>query len=164
MMNLTRWEPFRDLATLSERMNHLFSDPLIRLAPTEAVGGWLPPVDIMEEGDRVVLRAEIPGVSRDDIDVSVENGTLTLRGEKKQEQQVDTENAYRLERFYGSFSRSFVLPTRIDAEHIKATYRDGVLEAVLPKAEEARPKKIKVQAAVEEAGTPPQAKQIRAAS
>ncbi|OLD64610.1 MAG: molecular chaperone [Acidobacteria bacterium 13_1_40CM_2_68_5] len=144
-MNLMRWEPFRDFATLSDSMNRVLNDPLFRLAPTETVGSWLPPVDIEEEGDRVVLRAEIPGVSRDDIDVSVENGTLTLRGEKKQERKIEAENADRLERFYGSFSRSFVLPTRINAERIKATYKDGVLEVVLPKAEEARPKKIKVQ-------------------
>jgi len=128
-------------------MNSVLNDSLFRLAPTETVGSWLPPVDIEEESDRVVLRAEIPGVSRDDIDVSVENGTLTLRGEKKQERKIEAENAYRLERFYGSFSRSFVLPTRINAERIKATYKDGVLEVVLPKAEEAKPKKIKVQGA-----------------
>ncbi|PYT14358.1 MAG: molecular chaperone [Acidobacteria bacterium] len=146
-MNLIRLEPFRDFATLSDSMNSVLNDSLFRLAPTETVGSWLPPVDIEEESDRVVLRAEIPGVSRDDIDVSVENGTLTLRGEKKQERKIEAENAYRLERFYGSFSRSFVLPTRINAERIKATYKDGVLEVVLPKAEEAKPKKIKVQGA-----------------
>src|SRR3989442_14109489 len=100
-MNLMRWEPFRDFATLSDSMNRVLNDPLFRLAPTETVGSWLPPVDIEEEGDRVVLRAEIPGVSRDDIDVSVENGTLTLRGEKKQERKIEAENAHRLERFYG---------------------------------------------------------------
>ena len=163
-MNLIRWEPFGEFATLSDRMNRMFNDPLFRLAPTETVGGWLPPVDIEEEGDRLVLRAEIPGLSRDDIDVSVENGTLTLRGEKKRERKVDAENAYRLERFYGSFSRSFVLPTRINAEQIKATYRDGVLEVVLPKAEEGRPKKIKVQGAAEAAVTSTEPKKVRAAS
>src|SRR3989442_1023352 len=163
-MNLMRWEPFRDFATLSDSMNRVLNDPLFRLAPTETVGSWLPPVDIEEEGDRVVLRAEIPGVSRDDIDVSVENGTLTLRGEKKQERKIEAENAHRLERFYGSFSRSFVLPTRINAERIKATYKDGVLEVVLPKAEEARPKKIKVQGAAEGPAVSNEARKVRSAS
>ena len=110
-MNLIRWDPFQDLLTLHDRMNRVFNDPFARLAtPAEAVSGWLPPVDIHEEPDRIVLRAEVPGISRDDIDVSVENGTLTLRGEKKQEREVNSENAYRQERFYGSFARSFVLP------------------------------------------------------
>jgi len=163
MMNLIRWEPFREFATLSDRMNRMFNDPLLRLAPGDTAAGWLPAVDLEEEGDRVVLRAEIPGVNRDDIDVSVENGTLTLRGEKKQERVVDAENAYRLERFYGTFSRSFVLPTRINADQIKATYRDGVLEVVLPKADEARPKKIKVQDAAGVAVTPADPKKGRAA-
>src|SRR2546428_1696507 len=108
-MNLTRWEPFRDLATLSERMNRVFNDPLLRLVPTETVGGWLPPVDIEEEGDRVVLRAEIPGVSRDDLDVSVENGTLTLRGEKKQERKIEADDADRPDPCYVSCPQHVLL-------------------------------------------------------
>lgn len=144
-MTLTRWEPFRDLLTLSDRLNRNFNDLTFRLmTPAEPFSGWFPPVDIHEESDRIVLRAEIPGVHSDDIDVSVENHTLTLRGEKKQENEADNDNAYRLERFYGSFSRSFVLSTKINPEQIKATFRDGVLEVVVPKAEEVRPKKIKV--------------------
>lgn len=164
-MTLTRWEPFRDLLTLQDRMNRMFSDPVLRLTtPAEAVGGWFPPVDIHEEPDRIVLRAEIPGVGRDDIDVSVENGTITLRGEKKQEKEVEADNAYRLERFYGSFSRSFVLPAVIDPDHIRATYKDGVLEVVLPKAEEARPKKIKVLGSGEEPEGRSESRKVRAAS
>lgn len=144
-MTLTRWEPFRDLLTLSDRMNRMFNDPAFRvMTPAEPVSGWFPPVDIHEESDRIVLRAEIPGVRADDIDVSVENNTITLRGEKKQEEEVDTDNAYRLERYYGSFSRSFVLSTKINPEQIKATCKDGVLEVVVPKAEEVKPKKIKI--------------------
>src|SRR5262245_22100037 len=102
------------------------------------------PMDIHEENDTIVLRAEIPGIKREDIELSVENGILTLRGEKKQEKQVESENAFRQERFYGSFVRSFVLPSLIDSDRIQATYRDGVLEVVVPKAEEAKPKKIKI--------------------
>lgn len=141
---LTKWDPFRDILSMQERLNRAFFDPLSRYPITDATGSWFPPVDIFEENDQVILRAEVPGVSRDDIDVQVENGTITLRGEKKQEKQAGSDETYRLERFYGSFSRSFVLPTSIDPEGIKATYRDGVLEVVLPKAEEAKPKKIKV--------------------
>jgi HSP20 family protein len=145
LMNLTRWDPFRDLVALQDRVNRAFLDPLTRAG--DLAGGWFPPVDIHEENDRVVLRAEVPGVNRDDIEVHVENGTITLRGEKKQEKEVDGDGAVRVERYYGSFSRSFVLPTTIDPEKIKATCKDGVLEVVLPKAEEARPKRIKVLAA-----------------
>jgi HSP20 family protein len=144
LTSLSRWEPFRDFVTLQDRLSRLLNDPLARYPVTEGPGAWLPPVDIFEEADRVVLRAEIPGVGKDDIDVKVENGTITIRGEKKQEKQVDSENAYRLERFYGVFSRSFVLPTTIDPGTIKATYKDGVLEVVVPKAEEAKPRKIQV--------------------
>jgi HSP20 family protein len=144
-MNLIRWQPFRDLLTLQERMNSVLNDPYARLgSPMESASAWFPPVDIHEENDRIVLRAEIPGISREDIELSVENGTLTLRGEKKQEKQVESENAFRQERFYGSFVRSFVLPALIEPDRIQATYRDGVLEVVIPKAEEAKPKKIKV--------------------
>jgi HSP20 family protein len=144
-MNLTRWDPFRDVLTLSDRMNRMLGDTSFRvLTPAEPVSGWFPPVDIHEEADRIVLRAEVPGVRSDDIDVSVENNTITLRGEKKQETVVDGENAYRLERFYGTFSRSFVLATKINPEKIQATCKEGVLEVVVPKAEEVKPKKIKI--------------------
>jgi HSP20 family protein len=143
LTTLTRWDPFRDMINLQDRFNRLFGDALTRL-PGEGVSPWAPAVDIYEEADRIVLRAEIPGVGKDDIEVKMENGTLTVRGEKKQEKEVDTDTAHRIERFYGSFSRSFVLPTSVDAENIKATYKDGVLEVVVPKAEEAKPRKIKV--------------------
>src|SRR5262245_5044708 len=109
-MYLTHWEPFRNLMTLQDRMNRMVNDPMFRFSSQNELGGWFPPVDIHEEPERIVLRAEIPGVGRDDLDVSVDNGTLTLRGEKKQEKEVATDNAFRVERFYGSFARSFVLP------------------------------------------------------
>ena len=126
-------------------MNQLMNEPYLRIsAPLDAVGGWFPAVDIHEDAERIVLRAELPGVGRDDIDVSVEDGTLTLRGEKKQEKQVESAGAFRQERYYGSFSRSFVLPATINADRINATYKDGILEVVLPKAEEAKPRRIKI--------------------
>lgn len=144
LTGLTKWDPFRDILSLQERLNRAFSDPVTRFISADAAGGWFPPVDIHEEADRVVLCAELPGLNKDDIEVKVESGTITLRGAKKQEKEVNADGAYRLERFFGSFARSFVLPATIDADTIRATYKDGVLEVVLPKAEEARPKKIKI--------------------
>ena len=141
---LSRWDPFRDFVTLQGRVNHLFGDSLTSSADDDRLTGWAPPVDIVEEGERLVLRAEIPGVTQSDIDINVENGTITLRGEKKQEKRIDAKNAYRAERFYGAFSRSFVLPKSIDPEAIKASYKDGVLEVVLPKGKESRPRRIEV--------------------
>lgn len=144
MLSITRWDPFRDMSTLEGRLGRLFTEAGAPFASAEGVGSWLPPVDIVEEADRLVFRAEIPGVAKDDIDVKVENGTLILRGEKKQERVSDNETSHRVERFYGVFSRSFVLPTSIATEKIQARYKDGVLELVLPKADEARPRKIAI--------------------
>jgi HSP20 family protein len=147
LTSLSKWDPFRELLALQDRVGRACLDPFARVTGGEIAGSWFPPVDIFEENDRIVLRAEVPGVAKDDIDVHVENGTIMLRGEKKQEKQVESDGAYRVERFYGNFSRSFVLPTTVDPEGIKATCKDGILEVVLPKAEEARPKKIKILAA-----------------
>ena len=144
-MTQLRWQPLDEFMTLTDRMNRMFREPSLRiLTPVEPVSSWLPPVDIHEETDRIVVQAEVPGVHSEDIDVSVEDNTITLRGEKKQEKVVDGENACRLERFYGTFSRSFVLPTKINPEQIKATFKDGVLEVIVPKAEEVKPKRIKI--------------------
>ena len=142
--SLTKWDPVRNMLTLQDRVSRIFGDSVARVPTLDAAGVWFPPVDIVEQEDQLVLKAEIPGVDKDAIDIRVENGTFTLRGEKKQEKEVDSESAYRVERFYGAFSRSFVLPTTIDADRIKATYKDGVLEVTLPKAAEAKPRKIKV--------------------
>jgi HSP20 family protein len=136
MLNVTRWEPYR--------LQRLLGDILSPANALEGVGAWLPPVDIVEEADRLVFRAEIPGVRKDDIEVKVENGTLVLRGEKKQEKEFNSESAHRVERFYGTFSRSFSLPTSINVEKIEARYRDGVLELTLPKAEEAKARSIRI--------------------
>lgn len=144
LVKFSRWDPFRDMVTAQDRLNRFLSNDAGFATPLEGVGAWLPPVDVIEEGERLVFRAELPGVDRNDIDIKAENGTLVLRGEKKQEKDVTEDSAHRVERFYGSFSRSFILPTAVDAEKISATYRDGVLEVVVPKAEEAKPRKIKV--------------------
>jgi HSP20 family protein len=113
----------------------------------DSMGTWAPTVDIFEKGEDLVIRAEIPGVSKDDIDINVENNTLTIRGERKREEEFKQEQAYRAERIYGSFLRTFSLPRTVDSSRISASYRDGVLELTLPKAEEAKPKKIQIQAA-----------------
>ncbi len=145
-MNLTRWDPLQQLVAMSSRLNRTFSDPN---APRteDTFGAWAPPVDIFEKSDHLVIRAEIPGVQKDDMDVRIENGVLTLHGERKQEADVREENAYRMERIYGTFTRSFLLPTTVDSAKITATYKDGVLEVSVPKAEAAKPKQVVIEAA-----------------
>ncbi|HEV8199342.1 MAG TPA: Hsp20/alpha crystallin family protein [Candidatus Polarisedimenticolia bacterium] len=144
MLTVSRWEPYRDMLTFQNRLNRLLGDSVQAWNSPEGVGSWVPPVDVVEEPERLVFRAEIPGVSKEDIDIKLENGTLTLRGEKKMEQEVQGETTHRVERFYGSFTRSFALPATIDAGRIQARYKDGVLELVLPKAEVAKPRKIEI--------------------
>jgi len=145
MLTVSRWDPYRDLYTLQHRINQAFGETGLAAArDAEGFGAWLPPVDVVEEGDNLIFRAELPGVSRDDIEVKVENGTLTLRGEKRQEKETTADSAHRIERVYGTFHRSFTLPSSVDAEKIKARYRDGVLELVLPKADQAKPRRIAI--------------------
>ena len=110
-------------------------------------GSWAPPVDVFEQNENLVIRAEIPGVSRDHLDVKIENGVLTIRGERKAGSEVTAANAYRIERVSGTFVRSFKLPTTVDATKVDATYKDGVLEVTVPKAETAKPKKVEIRAA-----------------
>ena len=145
-MAMVRWEPVRDLLTLSERMNRMF-DPNFRGASEDdwALGGsWAPAVDIYEKDGNIVLKAELPGVDPKDVDVRVENNLLTLRGERKFDNEVKRDNYHRVERSYGSFSRSFTLPNVVDTANIKAEYRDGVLHMTLPKREEAKPRQIQI--------------------
>ena len=151
-MAIIRWEPFRDLLTLQERMNRVFDDSLRgtpRAAnPSEdewALGGsWAPSVDIYEQDGNIVLKAELPGIDAKDVDIRLENNVLTLRGERKLEGEVKRESYHRVERAYGSFARSFTLPTVVDQGNIKAEYKDGVLKLVLPKREEAKPRQIQI--------------------
>ncbi|HKQ98999.1 MAG TPA: Hsp20/alpha crystallin family protein, partial [Candidatus Polarisedimenticolia bacterium] len=141
MLSITRWDPYRDMTTLQNRINRMFNEGGLTGRDAEGFGAWLPPVDVVEEGDNLVFRAELPGVAREEIDVKVENGILTLRGEKRQEKETTTESTHRVERVYGTFHRAFTLPSSVDAEKIQARYKDGVLELVLPKAEEAKPRR-----------------------
>ena len=134
-MRLVRWDPVREfLDTQPPR-------------PEDSFDAWAPPVDIFESQEHLVIRAEVPGVGRDDLEVQIENGVLTLHGERKRETDVQDESACRLERVYGAFTRRFTLPTAVDAARIAATYKDGVLEVIVPKAETAKPKRVEIIAA-----------------
>ena len=119
----------------------------VRWVPFRDLPAWAPAVDIFERGDDLVFRAEVPGVNREDIDISVENGVLQFKGERKRESEVKDEDFHRVERSYGAFARSFSLTTTVDSAKVQATFKDGVLEIVLPKAETAKPKRIQIAAA-----------------
>jgi len=146
-MALTRWDPFRDLVTLQDRMNRLFEDSLSRSKTTDqemAMGAWTPAVDIYETPEHVVLRADLPGIAEKDIDVRIENNVLVLRGERKFLKEAKEEDYHRIERSYGVFSRTFQLPGTIDQNKIQAVHQDGVLEVRLPKREDSKPRQVKI--------------------
>ena len=147
-MGLIRWtDPFRDIAVLQDRMNRLFGDFLDRGHPREEGqerGTWMPNVDIYETKDAICVRAELPGVDKNAVNVEVKEGVLNLRGERKFEREVKEENYHRIERSYGTFHRSFTLPSSVDAEKVTARMKDGVLELDLPKKEQAKAKQIKI--------------------
>jgi len=149
VQSLTRWDPFAEMADLRREMDHIFGEFFGRtpssMAATEAM--WSPLVDIHETKDSFLLMAELPGVKQEDVEVSVEGDTLTLKGERKRETEVKEDQYHRIERSYGRFERSILLPSVVDPNRVKATYRDGVLEVQLPKKEEAKPKEIKVEVA-----------------
>jgi HSP20 family protein len=147
-MALIRWDPFREMSSLQERMNRVFSEVLARSPIGEeeiSRGAWVPAVDIFETPESIVLKAELPGITKDDIFVEVKDNTLSLKGEKKFEKEVKEENYHRVERSYGSFQRAFTLPSTGQQDKVKAKFKDGILEIVLPKVEEAKPKQIKVE-------------------
>lgn len=146
-MSVMRWDPFRDLLSIQEEMNQLFNRAFGR---TFGEGGeaparvWAPALDISERKDAYVVTVEVPGVKQDDIDITLEDGLLTISGERKQVQESSDEQFHRVERRYGAFRRSITLPSQVQADAIEASYENGVLEVLLPKAEEAKPKKITV--------------------
>jgi len=144
-MNLVTWDPYRELGRLPSHFNRVFG----ALAPRErdeelSLGAWIPPVDIMEEKDRILLTAELPGFKESDVDVQMEGNVLTLRGERKSEVEKEGRTFHRMERSYGQFVRSFTLPNNVDREHIKANFANGLLQIELPKREEAKPRQIKI--------------------
>lgn len=144
-MSITRWEPFRDLISLREAMDRLFEEGWVR--PRE---GWLLPtegtlaIDMYETPDSVVVKSAVPGVKPEDIDITITGQTLTIAGETKTEEEVERENYIRRERRYGRFSRSIALPSGVQGEKAEATFEQGLLTLTIPKAEEAKPKVIKV--------------------
>ena len=145
MTVITRWDPFREFSTLQDRMNRLFRDSFGE-SREEALttGSFAPPVDVYEDEHSVNLKIEVPGIEEKDIDVRVENNTLTVHGERKFEKEEKEENFRRVERQYGSFTRSFSLPNTVDSENIEANYDKGVLKIRLAKKAEAKPKQIKI--------------------
>ena len=144
MRAVTRWEPFRGAATLQEQANRMFNELLGRPGEESSLTSWAPAVDIYETEHELVVKADLPDVDPKGLDIRVENNVLTIRGERKFEKKVSEENYLRVERTYGSFSRSFSLANTVNAEAIKADYQNGVLTLSIPKREEAKPKQIKV--------------------
>jgi len=140
-----RWTAFAsDLTNLQSHLQRMF-EPIARPNDEDLVSGtWVPPVDVAETQEKIVVRAEVPGMKQEDIQIEFENGLLTLRGERKLDKQEPNVNYHRVERVYGAFSRSFTLPRSVDAEKITASYHDGILEIDVPKKEEAKPKQIRI--------------------
>ncbi len=147
-MNLIRWEPFREIATLQDRLNRAFGTALGRPEREDEMNlaAWAPPVDIAEEKDRILITAELPGFSEKEIEIQMENGMLTLRGERKFEKETDSKSYHRVERSYGQFVRSFSLPNNVDRDKIKANFSNGLLKVELPKREDAKPRTIAITA------------------
>jgi HSP20 family protein len=145
MTVLTRWEPFREFSTLQDRMNRLFRETQGNSQDESLTSSsFAPAVDVYEDEHNVTLKIEVPGIDEKDIDVRVENNTLTVHGERKIEKEEKEENYRRVERQYGSFTRTFNLPATVDAEKVQADYDKGVLKITLPKKAEAKPKQIKL--------------------
>lgn len=141
------FDVMRELASMQDRMNRIWGNFYDRgHEDVTSRGSWLPPVDIYENDAReIVLKAEVPGLRREDIDLTVENNTLTMKGERRRDDSVRDDRYHRVERAYGAFSRSFTLPNTVDGGRVHAEYRDGVLTIVLPLREEARPRQIQVE-------------------
>jgi HSP20 family protein len=154
MTLLSRWEPFREFSTMQDRMNRmnrLFREPYNPEGPEEALTttSFAPPVDIYEDEHNITLKLEVPGIDEKDIDVRIDNNTLTVHGERKIEKEEKEENFRRVERQYGSFTRSFTLPSSVDTGQVSADYAKGVLNIKLAKKAEAKPKQIKVNVGAE---------------
>ena len=147
-MDLIQWKPFREVSRLRSEMDRLwdeyFGTGRRALRPMEE--GWLPAVDVSETGDKITVKAEIPGMEAKDIDIAMVGDTLTIKGEKKAEKEEKDENYHMVERSYGSFSRSMKLPATVDPDKVDASYKNGVLTIVLPKKEEVKPKPIEIKA------------------
>jgi|SwirhisoilCB3_FD_contig_51_1744667_length_670_multi_3_in_0_out_0_2 HSP20 family protein len=143
-MAIARWSPFQDMYTLQNRLNSLMQDFNRNDDESLTSSAFVPPVDIYEDANHIVLKLEVPGMKQEDLDIQLENQMLTVRGERKFEKETKEENYHRMERRYGSFARSFTLPNTIDPESVKAHYDSGILTVELGKRAEAKPKQIKV--------------------
>jgi HSP20 family protein len=151
MTVLTRWDPFREFSTLQDRMNRLFRDSFGDREEALTTSSFAPAVDVYEDEHNITLKIEVPGIDEKDIDVRIENNTLTVHGERKFEKEEKEENYRRVERQYGSFTRSFTLPNTVDTDSVTANYDKGVLKIKLAKKAEAKPKQIKVSVGSEKA-------------
>ena len=145
-MNIVKYDPFRELRSLQDEMTQLFTGAMPSQFNREEMtrGSWAPSVDIFEDKDRLILEAELPGMNREDFEISVENNVITLRGERKFEKKTEGDNYHRVERSYGSFTRSFTLPQSVTAEGATADFENGVLRVSLPKREETKARKIEI--------------------
>ena len=147
MMNLVRWSPWREMNTLQNRLNHLFSDSFFQPSQSDddmSLGTWHPVVDMYDEDDRIVIKAELPGMEKKDIAVDVKDRVLTISGERNYDNEVKEEKYYRRERAYGKFQRAFSLPADVDSDKIKADFKDGLLKVEVPKPEKQKPKEITI--------------------
>jgi HSP20 family protein len=155
-MGIVRYDPFRDLRSLQDEVNRLFSTNLTRNFGDEGIarGAWNPSVDIFENKDQIVLEAELPGMNREEFELTIENNVITLHGERRFEKKDESDNYHRVERSYGSFTRSFTLPQSVSAENASAEYRNGVLRVTLPKREEIKARRIEIQGESGEAKGP----------
>jgi len=143
--SLTSWPSFGRLSDLRDEIDRLFESPLTELTRTsQLLSGWTPALDVYEEKDNFLVKAELPGMKKEDIEVSLHDGSLSISGERKTESKHEEADVYRTERFFGRFQRTITLPTAVAADKVKAAYKDGVLTVTLPKTEEAKPKQIDV--------------------
>ncbi len=158
-MNVIKYDPFRELRSLQDEMNRLFMSNYSRGSNQEGFtsGAWNPQVDIFENKDQIVLEAELPGLKPEEVDISIENNVLTLHGERKFEKKDENDNFHRVERSYGSFTRSFTLPPTVSSENAQADFENGILRLTLAKREEAKPRRIEIKA---NSGQTSDAKQI----
>ena len=150
-MNIIKHDPFRELRNLQDEMTRLFIGTAPRGREEMAGGSWIPSVDIYEDQDKLILEADLPGLKREDFEISVENNVITLKGERKFEKKVEGDNYHRVERSYGGFTRSFTLPQSVTAEGATADFENGILRVSLPKREETKARKIEITGAGENA-------------
>jgi HSP20 family protein len=146
-MNIVKYDPFRELRSLHDELSRVFVDPFTGGGEEMSRGVWSPSVDVFENDDKIVLEAELPGMRSEDVDVSIENNVVTIKGERKFEKKEEKDNYHRIERSYGSFTRSFTLPRTVTGDEASADFENGVLKITLPKREETKARKIEISGA-----------------